>query len=140
MFRTPFARTWTPAPKLRDREPALACTVKPVSRGTYAANEGRAMPKAPRPVRSEKYRRRVAALPCFQCGIQGFSQAAHPNHGKARGRKQSDLECFPLCCTRPGEPGCHYRFDQFQIVSRVDMPAFEQRAAAWTKHQLETAA
>ena len=29
------------------------------------------------PLRSEKYRRAVASLPCINCGIQGYSQAAH---------------------------------------------------------------
>lgn len=71
------------------------------------------IPKA-NPVRSEEYRRLVAALPCFTCGIQGYSQAAHvPPDGK--GLKQDDREIFPLCCARVGVPGCHADFDQYRM-------------------------
>ena len=61
-------------------------------------------------VRSESYRRWIAALPCFGCGIQGYSQCAHANGG-GMGTKASDLDSFPLCATRPGDMGCHMRFD-----------------------------
>lgn len=67
------------------------------------------IPKA-RPVRSESYRRFVASQPCFCCGIQGYSQCAHANGG-GMGTKASDLDSFPLCATRPGDMGCHMRFD-----------------------------
>lgn len=66
------------------------------------------------PVRSEKYRRLVAAMPCIHCGIAGRSQAAHvPPSGK--GIKQDDRETFPLCADGPGTIGCHARFDQFKL-------------------------
>ena len=35
-------------------------------------------------VRSEPYRRLVAALPCAFCGILGYSQHAHENDGRER--------------------------------------------------------
>lgn len=63
-----------------------------------------------KPVRSEAYRRWIASLPCFCCGISGWSQCAHANGG-GMGTKASDLESFPLCATRPGDVGCHMRFD-----------------------------
>jgi hypothetical protein len=63
-----------------------------------------------KPVRSEAYRRYVASHPCFACGIEGWSQCAHAN-GSGMGTKASDLETFPLCCTRPGHMGCHMQFD-----------------------------
>lgn len=68
-------------------------------------------PKA-QPVRSEAYRRVVASLPCKVCGIEGHSQAAHPNTGKGAGMKSDDRACFPLCADRPGIRGCHSQFDQ----------------------------
>lgn len=84
------------------------------------------------PIRSEAYRRLVAALPCIKCGIQGYSQAAHvPPEGK--GTKQEDREIFALCCTRPSINGCHADFDQYRLFPRVlAMPmarywAFETR-------------
>ena len=64
-----------------------------------------------KPYRSEKYRRYVAAQPCFGCGIEGYSQCAHANGG-GMGTKASDADTFPLCCTRPGVRGCHAEFDQ----------------------------
>lgn len=64
-----------------------------------------------KPVRSESYRRWVAKFPCFGCGIEGYSQAAHPNYGKGLGAKTSDLDVFPLCCARPGHIGCHQMHD-----------------------------
>jgi len=63
-------------------------------------------------VRSETYRRIVASLPCMYCGIEGFTQHAHGNTGKGAGMKTDDRFAFPLCAARPGEMGCHARFDQ----------------------------
>jgi hypothetical protein len=131
-----FARTWTPAPKLRDREPPAV--VQRVERaGVYSLADTRAQPvlKDAEPVRDEDYRRWVASLPCYECRIQDFSQCAHPNSGKAKGRKNSDDGCFPMCCDRPGIVGCHSRFDRYELVSRADMPEYERRAAQWTKEQ-----
>lgn len=62
-------------------------------------------------VRSESYRRFVAAHPCFDCGVHGYSQCAHANEGKGLGLKVCDLRSFPLCGPRPGHMGCHTRFD-----------------------------
>jgi hypothetical protein len=59
--------------------------------------------------------KRVAALPCARCSIEGFSQAAHSNRqedGKGAGIKAHYLATFPLCCTRPGINGCHFEHDQ----------------------------
>jgi hypothetical protein len=85
------------------------------------------MPKS-EPVRSEAYRRLVAMLPCDLCGVSGYSQAAHPNTGKGAGLKTDDRECFPLCCVRPGEPGCHARFDQGALMSKEQRRAYEPQA------------
>lgn len=63
------------------------------------------------PYRSESYRRWVASFPCFACGIEGYSQAAHPNFGKSMGAKTDDRLCFPLCAVRPGHIGCHQQHD-----------------------------
>lgn len=84
------------------------------------------------PVQSETYRRLVASLPCADCGIEGYSQCAHgPTLGL--GIKCSDLETFPLCCTRPGQRGCHELYD------RYEWPA-EQRAILGEKWAAETRA
>lgn len=79
--------------------------------------------KFPKPIRfkSESYRRFVAAQDCFGCGIGGYSQCAHANGG-GMGTKASDLDTFPLCCTRPGHMGCHMQFDQC-----IDMDKHQRR-------------
>ena len=67
-------------------------------------------------VRSEPYRRLVAAMPCKACGIQGYSQAAHlPPDGK--GVKRDDRLIFPLCCKRIGITGCHEDYDHYRMFT-----------------------
>ncbi len=78
-------------------------------------------------VRSESYRRFVASFPCFACGIEGFSQAAHPNTGKGLGMKTTDLDCFPLCAPHFGLIGCHAMHDTLLGMSRDDRRAAEAR-------------
>lgn len=70
---------------------------------------------------NEAYRRYVASKPCFGCGIEGYSQCAHANGG-GMGTKASDLDTFPLCCSRPGMLGCHMQFDLC-----IDMTKAERR-------------
>lgn len=77
--------------------------------------------KQPR-VRSVAYLRFVASFPCFACGVEGFSQAAHANVGKGMSLKTSDLETFPLCAAHWGLPGCHWQHDNM-----VDMTRDERR-------------
>ena len=81
---------------------AGSCTGKPVAKNA--------------PLRSEKYRRAVASLPCAHCGIEGYSQHAHENDGKGARMKVDDRRAMPLCCTRPGIEGCHVAFDQYRLV------------------------
>jgi hypothetical protein len=114
-----------PRPMALDRTPNYAGSVS-----------GVAVQKGEEPLRDKSYRRWVASLPCYECRIHGYSQCAHGNTGKAKGRKNSDEGCFPLCADRVGVKGCHSRFDQYEIVSRADMPEYERRAAEWTKEQL----
>jgi hypothetical protein len=67
------------------------------------------------------YFKLVAALPCVCCGIHDYSQAAHSNRmqdGKGLGLKANYLATFPLCCTRPGDVGCHVRHDQLIGMTR----------------------
>ena len=88
------------------------------------------------PVRSESYRRLVAALPCIKCGIEGYSQAAHgPTMG--RGIKASDMYTFPLCCTRPGVVGCHVEFDQYSGYTSARRHMLAAEWASKTRKALE---
>jgi len=85
-------------------------------------------------VRSEPYRRYIASLPCYRCGVHGYSQAAHADEGKGIGLKTDDLTCYPLCGPRLRDPGCH------EIVGRsMDRDyrrVYEQEGAAWAKAEL----
>jgi hypothetical protein len=62
-------------------------------------------------LRSEAYRRYVAAQECFFCRVQGFSQAAHENLGKGLSLKVCDSRTFPVCAPHWGLIGCHQSFD-----------------------------
>lgn len=113
--------------------------VKPLVRGVYGPAQLTARPREPKPIRSEEYRRLVAFLPCFHCQIEGRSQAAHPNSGKAKGAKLSDLDCFPLCADVPGAEGCHKLFDTYRLVAKGDpMRAFEKEAKDWTQRMIRS--
>lgn len=85
------------------------------------------------PERNEGYRRWVASLACCRCGIWGFSQAAHPCAGRGLGQKSSDLDCFPLCCVRPGLLGCHILHDQLIGMTLEQRRERELRYTAQTQ-------
>jgi hypothetical protein len=79
-------------------------------------------------LRSESYRQFVASHACFGCGIEGWSQAAHPNgakYGKGKSIKAGDQFCFPLCSTRPGHIGCHVMHDLLLDTDRAEAEAAE---------------
>ena len=84
--------------------------------------------------RSEPYRRYVASLPCYRCGLVGFSQCAHGDEGKGMGLKTDDLTGYPLCGPRYMEPGCHEYVGR--QMDRDTRRALEQAGALWTKREL----
>ena len=93
------------------------------------------------PVRSEAYRRAVASLPCAICGVPGYSQCAHSNSGKGAGIKASDLDSFPLCTVHPVADGrlvqgCHERFDQSALFSKLVRRDLEQAWIADTQRKI----
>lgn len=88
------------------------------------------------PMRDKAYLRRVAQLPCVNCGIAGYSQAAHANTGKGMSMKASDHDTFPLCCTRPGVPGCHAGLDQGAMFDKETRRAKEAEWVAQTQAML----
>ena len=88
------------------------------------------------PVRSEAYRRLVAALPCVICGIPGYSQAAHGSNGKGMAIKACDSTLFPACAARPGVPGCHAQLDQGAMFAKAVRHALEPVWAANTRRKI----
>lgn len=145
MKRTGFRRRERPTAPAHDREARLearAARTMAEARPRAAvvtvvsAAPAPAIPKA-EPLRSEPYRRLVAMFPCKFCGIAGYSQAAHPNTGKGAGTKTDDRLCFPLCCDRPGQRGCHSLFDQGALLGKEARRAIEPAWAADTQRQIQ---
>lgn len=78
-----------------------------------------------KPYRSASYRRYVAQQECFACGVESYSQAAHPNAGKGMAMKTDDRLCFPLCGPRPFTMGCHSMHDLSIEMTRDERRAIE---------------
>lgn len=87
-------------------------------------------------MRDEQYRRLVAQLPCYYCGIEGRTQAAHADKGKGLGIKSSDLTCYPLCGPTTGDPGCHYRIGSGGFFDKEARRSFEKKAMLATQKRL----
>ena len=92
-------------------------------------------------VRCEPYRRAVAGLRCIHCGLLGYSQCAHANTGKGASIKACDLQSFPLCTVHPGPDGtlvqgCHERFDQGALFSKLVRRELEQAWIADTQRKI----
>jgi hypothetical protein len=108
--RTGFARkAYTPPPAA-----PLRALTRPVNYGV-ADDRANCRPKE-NAVRSEEYRRLVAALPCAHCGIHGISQHAHENEQKGKSLKLDDRRAMPLCADQPGREGCHKKFDEYRLL------------------------
>ena len=124
MKRSPMARGSGFAHKARERTPLafpapirqVACTV---------ISQGVVMQPKQSVVRSEPYRRLVAAMPCIICGVSGYSQCAHINTGKGGGIKTDDRLCFAACCDRPGVQGCHPKLDQGALYPKEERRRLE---------------
>ena len=143
--RTPMRRTgWRRRAGVSSVTPvAPAPPVTPLTRpANYASAAAHAPARAKSaPLRSEAYRRAVAAMPCVHCGIAGHSQHAHANDGKGMGTKTDDRTGFPLCAARPGVEGCHAAFDQYRLLAggRDGHAAAGERWAAQTRAAVERA-
>lgn len=109
---------------------------KAESRSSKAAAKPEVAHQKENAVRSEPYRRLVAARPCKNCGRQKRSQAAHvPPDGK--GIKVDDRETFPLCCDGPRYKGCHPKFDGYELFPRDQAVKQGKRWAAETRREIE---
>lgn len=122
--------------------------VKPRA-AAVAVSDGKARMVVPVPkreyVRSEEYRRLVAALPCAHCGVQGYSQAAHSDDNGAGGKgmsiKADDSTCYPACGPHPGpdgqiKPGCHWVIGTSGKFTKAERHAMEAVYAQRTRDTL----
>ncbi len=127
--------------KLQDRRQAL---IPQASAAIFSVVDAQAVPATiakEELLRSEPYRRLVAAMPCKACDIQGYSQHAHENMGKGLGLKVDDRRGFALCTVVPGRVGCHELFDQYQLVEggREAHRLLGEHWAAETRKEIEEA-
>ncbi len=90
-------------------------------------------------LRSEPYRRLVAAMPCAYCRREKHSQHAHTNGAqKGKGIKNDDRDAMPLCADDYGLPGCHTRFDNYALfANREEHRRMGAQWAAETRAQIE---
>ena len=138
MCRTAFKSR---APDQFARDPDRVRHVPSVTPGAFRVpepvnNAPAARVEKSAPVRSEAYRRLVAAMPCVICGMVGYGQAAHGSAGKGMGIKASDLELFCLCADRPGVRGCHSLLDQGALFTKAVRREREPVWAADTRRKL----
>lgn len=117
---------------------ALAIPTRSLRPGSYAGILGAAVAKDA-PLRSEAYRRLVAAMPCWYCGIEGHSQAAHADQGKGLGIKSDDRTCYPACGPHDGVEGCHHLIGTSGTYSREERRALEERAGIETRAAIKAA-
>lgn len=87
---------------------------------------------------SERYRRLVAALPCIRCGLAGNSQAAHPPP-KGKAIKQDDRYCIPMCGPSIGQPGCHWKLDNYVLMPHDAAVEWVLKRAAEVRERIERA-
>jgi hypothetical protein len=80
-----------------------------------------------RPLRSEKHRRLVASMPCYECETESGIQAAHANFGKGMAIKACDSQTFPLCQT------CHQWLDQGGELNKEERRNYERAAVDGTR-------
>lgn len=88
------------------------------------------------PLECRAYRILVASLPCAHCGVWGHSQCAHQDMGKGANLKTDDRTCFPLCCTRPGIPGCHVLFGATGKIPRAERRLLEAHYGRQTRQTI----
>ena len=82
----------------------------------------------PKPLflRSKKYLRWTATLPCANCGIEGYSNACHADEGKGMGMKACDSTVWPGCVTRYGRVGCHDIFGASGLIGKTERRSRER--------------
>lgn len=102
-------------------------------RSTFAGTTTAGAVEKDKPLRSEAYRRLVAALPCWMCHIEGHSQAAHADKGKGLSLKADDRTCFPACGPHDGLVGCHYTIGSTGTLTRDERRALEEQASQETR-------
>ena len=134
LTRKPMKRTGFKRPEREDK-PKPCALLRPILQGVQFGQPKKLPIELPKekPVRSEKYLRAVASLPCWLCGIEDYSQACHGDEGKGMGIKSSDLTAWPGCAPHDGLPGCHYTIGSTGTYTRDERRILEKQAAQETQ-------
>lgn len=90
------------------------------------------------PIQHEAYMAAVRTLPCYRCGIVGFTQFCHADQGKGAGLKTDCRLGWPGCGPHPDAagrllPGCHYDVGTAGLMTKAARRAFEDEAGQATR-------
>ena len=89
------------------------------------------------PIQHEGYMATVRQLPCYRCGIVGFTQFCHADEGKGAALKTDCRRGWPGCGPHQvGDrmvPGCHYEVGSTGTLSKAARRAFEEAAGKATR-------
>ena len=79
------------------------------------------------------YMAAVRRLPCYRCGVAGFTQFCHRDQGKGLAIKTDCREGWPGCGPHDGDPGCHWLIGTSGRFDRALRRVFELEAGIATR-------
>lgn len=89
------------------------------------------------PIQHEGYMKAVRGLPCYRCGIVGFTQFCHADEGKGAALKTDCRRGWPGCgphlVGNRMVPGCHYEVGSTGALGKAARRAFEEAAGQATR-------
>jgi hypothetical protein len=127
--------TWTP-------KPCKAIEYQPRPRAAAVAvadTRARMVVQVPKaePLQHEGYMAAVRKLPCYRCGVVGFTQFCHSDEGKGAAIKTDCREGWPGCGPHYEGGvlvnGCHYLVGTQRIYLKELRRKFEDEAARHTR-------
>lgn len=111
---------------------------RPVSVSSCEARMSVPVPKVI-PLDHKGYMAAVRKLPCYRCGVVGFTQFCHRDEGKGMGTKTDCREGWPGCGPHHGEPGCHWLIGTSGRFLRCERRGFELEAGIATRATIHNA-
>lgn len=110
-----------------------------------AVHDGKARMAVPvpkqQPIQHEGYMDAVRTLPCYRCGIVGFTQFCHADEGKGQGIKTDCRLGWPGCGPHYEGgmlvPGCHYVVGSTGALGKMARRRFESEAGAHARAEIE---
>jgi hypothetical protein len=93
--------------------------------------------------RRERFRRQYGSVenveaikrePCWNCGVRGYTVAAHTETG-GTGMKAGPETLAALCCSRMDVKGCHEKLDDYELED--ERPRLQAKARARWQERTE---